>query len=53
MDDLEVIWRQMPRGMGGQAGGQIVFSPDGKYLYMTVGDRQRMTPARGPQPARR
>ncbi|MCB9384526.1 MAG: PQQ-dependent sugar dehydrogenase [Bryobacterales bacterium] len=48
IDDLEVIWRQMPRGMGGQAGGQIVFSPDGKYLYMTVGDRQRMTPAQDP-----
>lgn len=46
--DFEVIWRQMPRGMGGQAGGQIVFSQDGKYLFMTVGDRQRMTPAQDP-----
>lgn len=46
--DLQVIWRQMPRGKGGQAGGQIAFSPDGKYLYMSVGDRQRMLPAQDP-----
>jgi glucose/arabinose dehydrogenase len=38
----------MPRGKGGQAGGQVVFSPDGQYLFMTVGDRQRMTPAQDP-----
>ena len=48
LDNFEVIWRQMPRGMGGQAGGQIAFSPDGQYLFMTVGDRQRMTPAQDP-----
>jgi aldose sugar dehydrogenase len=36
------------RGKGGQAGGQIAFSPDGQYLFMTVGDRQRMTPAQDP-----
>lgn len=48
LEDLEVLWRQMPRGMGGQAGGQLAFSPDGRFLYMTVGDRQRMTPAQDP-----
>ncbi len=48
LEELEVIWRQMPRGMGGQAGGQIAFSPDGKSLFMSVGDRQRMTPAQDP-----
>jgi glucose/arabinose dehydrogenase len=46
--DFEVIWRQMPRGKGGQAGGQIAFAPDGKSLFMSVGDRQRMTPAQDP-----
>jgi len=46
--DLQVIWRQMPRGKGGQASGQIAFSPDGQFLYMAVGDRQRMTPAQDP-----
>lgn len=48
LENFEVIWRQMPRGKGGQAGGQIAFSPDGEYLYMSVGDRQRMTPAQDP-----
>jgi len=48
LEGLEVIWRQMPKGRGGQFGAQIAFSPDGKYLFLTVGDRQRMTPAQDP-----
>ncbi|HBY60147.1 MAG TPA: dehydrogenase [Solibacterales bacterium] len=48
LENFEVIWRQMPRGKGGQVGGQIAFSPDGQYLFMSVGDRQRMTPAQDP-----
>jgi aldose sugar dehydrogenase len=48
LEKLEVLWRQMPRGKGGQAGGQVAFSPDGQYLFMSVGDRQRMTPAQDP-----
>src|SRR5258706_9465938 len=48
LENFTVLWRQMPRGKGGQAGGQVVFSPDGQYLYMSVGDRQRMTPAQDP-----
>src|SRR5215471_4967725 len=48
LENFEVIWRQLPRGKGGQAGAQIAFSPDGQYLFMTVGDRQRMTPAQDP-----
>jgi aldose sugar dehydrogenase len=48
LEDFEVIWRQMPRGKGGQAGGQIAFAADGQSLFMTVGDRQRMTPAQDP-----
>jgi glucose/arabinose dehydrogenase len=48
LGNFEVIWRQMPRGKGGQAGAQIAFSPDGEYLFLTVGDRQRMTPAQDP-----
>jgi glucose/arabinose dehydrogenase len=38
----------MPKGKGGQEGGQIAFSPDGQYLFLTVGDRQRFTPAQDP-----
>ena len=48
LEKFEVIWRQMPRGKGGQAGGQVAFSPDGQYLFLTVGDRQRFTPAQDP-----
>ena len=50
--DFEVLWRQMPRGKGGQEGAQVAFSPDGQYLFLTVGERQRFTPAQDPdQPA--
>ena len=51
LDGLEVIWRQMPKGDGGQFGAQIAFSPDGQYLYLAVGERQRMTPAQDPDQA--
>jgi glucose/arabinose dehydrogenase len=45
VQNFEVLWRQMPRGKGGQPGGQIAFAPDGNSLFLTVGERQRMTPA--------
>ena len=48
LEGLKVLWRQMPKGKGGQEGAQIAFSPDGKYLFLTVGDRQRFTPAQDP-----
>ncbi len=48
LDGLEVLWRQMPKGRGGQFGAAIAFSPDGKYMFLTVGERQRMTPAQDP-----
>ena len=48
LEDLKVIWRDGERGRGGQFGAQIAFSPDAKYLFLTVGDRQRMTPAQDP-----
>jgi glucose/arabinose dehydrogenase len=48
LGDFEVLWRQMPKGKGGQEGAQIAFSPDGQYLFLSVGDRQRMTPAQDP-----
>ena len=52
LENFEVLWRQMPRGKGGQEGGQVAFSPDGQYLFLTVGERQRFTPAQDPdQPA--
>lgn len=48
LENLQVLWRQMPKGMGGQEGAQVAFSPDGQYLFLSVGDRQRMTPAQDP-----
>jgi glucose/arabinose dehydrogenase len=48
LEDLKVLWHQMPKGKGGQEGAQIAFSPDGRYIFLTVGDRQRFTPAQDP-----
>ncbi len=48
LDGLQVLWREMPKGRGGQFGAAIAFSPDGQYLFLSVGDRQRMTPAQDP-----
>ena len=48
LEGVEVLWREMPKGRGGQFGAQIAFSPDGQYLFLAVGDRQRMTPAQDP-----
>ncbi|MCM5560178.1 PQQ-dependent sugar dehydrogenase [Pleomorphomonas sp. JP5] len=48
LDDLKVIWRQMPKGRGGQPGGIIAFAPDGKSLFLTSGDRMRPQTAQDP-----
>jgi glucose/arabinose dehydrogenase len=48
LEGLQVIWRDGERGKGGQFGAAIAFAPDGKSLFLTVGDRQRMTPAQDP-----
>lgn len=48
LDGLEVIWRDGARGRGGQFGAAVAFSADKKYLFLAVGDRQRMTPAQNP-----
>jgi aldose sugar dehydrogenase len=48
LQNLQVLWRQTPKGKGGQEGGQIAFAPDGQSLFLTVGDRQRFTPAQDP-----
>jgi glucose/arabinose dehydrogenase len=48
LEGLQVIWRDPLKGRGGQFGAQIAFSPDRKFLFLTVGERQRMTPAQDP-----
>jgi glucose/arabinose dehydrogenase len=51
LEGLQVLWRDMPKGRGGQFGAQIAFSPDARFLFLAVGDRQRMTPAQDPNTA--
>ena len=48
LEGLKVIWRDGARGRGGQFGAAVAFAPDGKSLFLTVGDRQRFTPAQDP-----
>ena len=48
LTNFQVLWRQMPKGKGGQEGGALAFAPDGQSLFLTVGDRQRFTPAQDP-----
>ena len=48
LNGLQVLWHQVPKGKGGQEGAQIAFAPDGNSLFLTVGDRQRFTPAQDP-----
>jgi aldose sugar dehydrogenase len=48
LEDFKVIWRDGAGGRGGQFGAAVAFPPDGKSLFLTVGDRQRFTPAQDP-----
>jgi glucose/arabinose dehydrogenase len=51
LDGLQVIWRQTPRGQGGQLGAIVAFAPDGNSLFLSSGERQRFTPAQDPDQA--
>lgn len=48
LEGLQVIWHDAAGGRGGQFGAAVAFSPDNQYLFLSVGDRQRMTPAQDP-----
>lgn len=46
IEDLGVIWRQGPKVKGrGHYSHRIEVSPDGKFLFIASGDRQKQTPA--------
>lgn len=46
VEGLSVIWRQTPKVTGrGHYSHRITFSPDGKYLYIASGERQKMQPS--------
>ncbi|MEM9310930.1 MAG: PQQ-dependent sugar dehydrogenase [Pseudomonadota bacterium] len=46
ISDLAVIWRQAPKVKGrGHYSHRIQVSPDGQYLFIASGDRQKQKPA--------
>lgn len=46
IEGLGVIWRQTPKVEGrGHYSHRLGISPDGQYLYVASGERQKMTPA--------
>ncbi|MFC0203060.1 PQQ-dependent sugar dehydrogenase [Novosphingobium soli] len=46
LQNLKVIWRQVPKVSGsGHYSHRLAFSPDGQYLFIASGERQKMTPA--------
>jgi glucose/arabinose dehydrogenase len=46
IEGLEVIWRQTPKVLGrGHYSHRLQISPDGQYLYIASGDRQKLDPA--------
>ena len=50
LNDLKTIFRASPYVDGsGHYSGRIAFSPDGKYLFFTNGERQKFDPAQDPK----
>ncbi len=49
LEGLQVIWRQEPKTTGrGHYSHRLAFSPDGRFLFIAAGDRQKLTPAQDP-----
>lgn len=51
LEGVTVLWRQVPKGKGGQFGAIVTFAPDGGSLFLSSGERQRFTPAQDPNEA--
>ena len=46
LEGLQVIWRQQPKVDGrGHFGHRLAFSPDGRFLFISSGERQHFDPA--------
>jgi aldose sugar dehydrogenase len=46
LSGLKIIWKQNPKVTGrGHYGHRLAFSPDGKYLFIASGERQKFDPA--------
>lgn len=49
LKNTKVIFRAQDASTGGHYSGRIAFSPDGKHLVFTSGDRQLLDPAQDPK----
>ncbi|RIA43624.1 glucose/arabinose dehydrogenase [Hephaestia caeni] len=49
LQNVSVLWRSGSNGPGGQFGARVAFSPDGQYLFLSSGERQRFSPAQDPE----
>lgn len=49
LKETKTIFRGQDAPTGGHYSGRIAFSPDGKYLFFTSGDRQLLDPAQDPK----
>ena len=46
LQNLQIVWNQAPRVAGrGHFSHRIAFSPDGRYMFVSSGERQKFTPA--------
>ncbi|WP_265530428.1 PQQ-dependent sugar dehydrogenase [Sphingomicrobium marinum] len=45
LEGFEVLWRQDKTTGRGHYSHRIHFSPDGEHMFVTAGDRQKLTPA--------
>jgi aldose sugar dehydrogenase len=46
LGNLQIIWKQYPKVEGrGHFGHRMAFSPDGRYLFIASGERQKFDPA--------
>ena len=46
IEGLQIIWKQDPKVTGrGHYSHRLIFSPDGKYLFIGSGERQKFDPA--------
>lgn len=50
-ENMTVLWREEPKGKGGQFGSVVAFAPDGRSLFLSTGDRMRKTPSQDPDSA--
>jgi len=48
LEGLKVIWHDGGGGNGGHFGAAVAFSPDGRFLFLALGDRQRFSPSQDP-----